>query len=67
MIEINGFYVTFTHDIGVNVGGAFCEVYTDKELDNKIDDFVISNNTHPSLWEECAKGYIDNFGSGLRV
>ena len=42
----------------VNVGGAFCEVYTDKELDNKIDDFVISNNTHPSLWEEeCTKGY----------
>jgi hypothetical protein len=51
----------------VNVGGAFCEVYTDKELDNKIDDFVISNNTHPSLWEECAKGYIDSFGSSLRV
>lgn len=66
MTEINGLYVVFCPDVGENTGGAYCEVYIDQSLDNKIDDFVIHNSIPESKWEECAKGYLDFNGEWLK-
>lgn len=59
MIHTHGLYITITDDVGENVGGAFCEIYTDSELDDKIDDFIIHNSIPREKWEECIKGYLD--------
>lgn len=66
MIEVNGLYVTFCPDTGENVGGAYCEVFTDQALDNKVDDFVIHNSIPQNLWEETARGYLECNGEWLK-
>ena len=48
----NGFYVAFCHDVGENVGGAFCEVYeADQPAGDRIDYFTIPNRLPEWYWE----------------
>lgn len=40
-MEYKGFYVTYTADCEDNLGGYFCQVYKDSNLDYEIDNFCI--------------------------
>ena len=46
----NTYYVTFTDDCDDNVGGYFCQVYKDEDLEEEIGFFVLH------------KRHIDEYG-----
>ena len=64
-------YLCFNEDCEDNEGGYWVEVYTDKDLNNRIDDFCIHpddcNCSDMFEVEECAKTYVKNqdYNAGL--
>ena len=40
-------YITYINDCEYNKGGFYCEVYSDRNCDHKIDDFCV----HPGDFE----------------
>ena len=56
MLQYKGYYVTFTENVGINIGGWYCEVYDDPWMIYAIDDFVIPKGEN---LEERAKAYLD--------
>lgn len=62
MLKYNGLYITFCDDCDKNIGGYFCQIYNDENLENEIDNFVIPKDEcygDLSKAEEFAKDYID--------
>ena len=53
-------YVTYIPDCGDNEGGFYCETYSDRNFDHKIDDFCIHEGDC-ELTEEGIKEYIKNY------
>lgn len=45
-MKLERVYISVTEDCGENEGGFYCQVYSDKDCENQIDDFCI----HP---EDC--------------
>lgn len=46
-------YISFCDDCDINKGGYYCQVYTDADFENEIDNFVIDA-------EDVASGLTDN-------
>ena len=61
MLEYKGYYITFTEDVGIYIGGYYCEVYDDPWMCYPIDNFVIrrAELKHVDM-ESIAKKYIDD-------
>lgn len=55
----NVVFVDYIHDCGSNVGGFYCQTYSDERGDNKIDDFCI----HP---EDCDCSNYDEVEDYIR-
>lgn len=61
-------YVTTCDDCGDNVGGFYCEVYTDKALQNEIDNFTINKEwLSDSTVEQCIENYISEAYYNQRI
>lgn len=37
-------WISMTSDCDENLGGYYCQIYNDKEMENQIDDFCIHTN-----------------------
>lgn len=61
-MEYKGFYITCIEDCDENIGGYFCQVYKDKELDFEIDYFCIHKEDliNKSI-EDNIKEYINTY------
>jgi hypothetical protein len=58
MIKFDELFITFCPDCGDNVGGFYCQVYSDDTYEEEIDNFVIPKeecNGDLSKAEEYAK------------
>ena len=67
-MEYKGFYITYIDDCNENVGGYFCQVYTNNNLDYELDNFCIhKEDLINSSVEENITKYIDNFEKELII
>lgn len=57
MISVGQYYVTFKEDVAPNEGGFYCQIYDDINLENEIDNFVISKEIAYKA-EEYAREYV---------
>lgn len=54
-------YITFCDDIGENKGGYYCQVYTDADFENEIDNFVIdAEEVATGLTDEIVASYLNS-------
>lgn len=54
-------YITFCDDIGENKGGYYCQVYTDADFENEIDNFVIdAEEVATGLTDEIIASYLNS-------
>lgn len=58
-MEYKGFYISRTNDCDENIGGLFCQIYTESNFDREIDNFCIHNNEMDNI-EGFIKKYIDS-------
>lgn len=58
----NTYYVTFTDDCEDNVGGYFCQVYKDEDLEEEIGFFVL-HKRHIDEYgiDELVQDYVEDF------
>jgi hypothetical protein len=62
MIKFDELFITFCPDCGDNVGGFYCQVYSDDTYEEEIDNFVIPKeecNGDLSKAEEYAKKLLN--------
>ena len=59
-------YVTYIDDCGDNVGGQYCETYTDDYCGKKIDDFCIHIGDC-EMTEEGIKAYIRDYYKDMEL
>lgn len=62
------YYVTFTDDCEDDVGGYFCQVYKDEDLEEEIDDFVIhKEHIEEYKLEEIAQDYVEELDCDYNI
>lgn len=55
-------WVTRTYDCGPNLGGFYCQIYLDKDLERELDDFVIpAEVVNDDKEEEFILEFISNY------
>lgn len=64
----NTYYVTFTDDCEDNVGGYFCQVYKDEDLEEEIGFFVL-HKRHIDEYgiDELVQDYVEDFDVEIDV
>ena len=64
----NTYYVTFTDDCYDNVGGYYCQVYKDEDLEEKIGFFIL-HKRHIDEYgiDELVKDYVEDFDVEIDV